>query len=388
MKMNSICIALTIGILFSMTSMNHVCTAADLPQPGERLTDAQVSAFARLALAGIEKEYPYKPSDVLIGPQSVLPPRQVHPVFYGSFDWHSSVHGHWLLVRLLRLYPESSVAAESRALLKRQLTADKLKVEADYFTPKDNLSFERMYGWAWALKLAAELRSWDDPDARQWTTNFEPLEKRLVELTRGYLPRLTYPVRTGVHPDTAFALALALDYARIVGNRELEAQLVAYARDKYLKDRDYRSAYEPSGEDFFSPSLNECDLMRRVLAKEEFANWLEGFLPELGSANLPLVGNEPVPERKEFSLLRPAIVSDISDPKLGHLAGLNLSRAWTQRGMAKALAADDPRRPALEQSVRAHTEAGLAFVFSGHYEGEHWLATFAVYLLTDSGLQK
>jgi hypothetical protein len=372
------------AICVLLTFMAPAAHSADLPKLGERLSDAQVTAFARLALAGIEKEYPYKPADVLVGPQSVLPPRQVHPVFYGCFDWHSSVHGHWLLVRLLRLYPESSVAGESRAMLARQLTAEKLQVEADYFTPKDNLSFERMYGWAWALKLAAELHSWNDSDARVWAKNFEPLEKRLVELVRGYLPRLTYPIRTGVHPDTAFALALILDYAQVVGNRELEEQIVAYAREKYMADRNYSAAFEPSGEDFFSPSLNECDLMRRVLAKEEFANWLAEFMPGLGKS-IERPGNRE-DASTAATLLQPAQVSDISDPKLGHLAGLNLSRAWTQRGMLSALSANDPRRAGLEKSVQAHTDAGLAFVFSGHYEGEHWLATFAVYLLTDSGL--
>lgn len=352
--------------------------AADVPQPGQPLSDAQVAAFARLALKGIEKEYPNKPGDVLVGPQSVSPPRETHPVFYGCFDWHSSVHGHWMLVRLLRLYPNSSVAGETRVLLRRQLTEGKLQTEADYFTPKDNLSFERMYGWAWALRLAAELHTWDDPDARQWAIAIAPLENRLVELVKGYLPRLTYPVRTGVHPDSAFALGQILDYARLVPsetNRELEKQIVAYARERYLADRDWPARFEPSGEDFFSPSLNEADLLRRVLPTAEFANWLADFLPRLGEQRSPTA-----------NLLTPAIVSDIADPKIGHLAGLNLSRAWTQRGILSALPADDSRRGVLEKSVRAHAESGLGYVFSGHYEGEHWLATFAVYLLGDSGL--
>jgi hypothetical protein len=357
--------------------MTHASSAAELPRPGQPLSDEQVAAFARLALAGIEKEYPNKPGDVLTGPQSVKSPRETHPVFFGCYDWHSSVHGHWMLVRLLRLYPKSSVAGETRALVERQLTAEKLRVEADYFTPRDNLSFERMYGWAWALRLAAELKTWDDADARRWAANFAPLEQRLVELVQGYLPRLTYPVRTGVHPDTAFALGQILDYARLVKNAALEKQIVDYAREKYLADRAYPAAFEPSGEDFFSPSLNECDLMRRVLAPGEFAAWLAEFLPALGRE-----------AGSASNLLRPAIVSDIADPKLGHLAGLNLSRAWTQRGIVSALPESDSRRGVLEAAVRAHTEAGLGFVFSGHYEGEHWLATFAVYLLTDSGLGK
>jgi hypothetical protein len=189
-----------------------------------------------------------------------------------------------------------------------------------------------------------------------------------------------------VHPDTAFALAQALDYARLVQNSELEQQIISYAREKYLPDRDYSAAFEPSGEDFFSPSLNECDLMRRVLPRDEFAKWLSGFLPELSRVAVSLRETGPLAEREGYNLLQPAHVSDISDPKLGHLAGLNLSRAWTQRGILSALPPDDPRRGALERSVQAHAESGLGFVFSGHYEGEHWLATFAVYLLTDSGM--
>jgi hypothetical protein len=227
-----------------------------------------------------------------------------------------------MLVRLLKLYPKSSVAGESRALLKRQLTAEKLRVEADYFTVKDNQSFERMYGWAWALRLAAELRTWDDPDARTWASNFAPLENRIVEMARAYLPKLTYPVRTGVHPDTAFALAQMLDYARMVPsetNGAFEKEIMAYAREKYLGDRAYPSAYEPSGEDFFSPALNEADLMRQVLPSDEFAKWLAAFLPEIGDGT--------------SGLLKPAEVSDVSDPKIGHLVGLNFSRAWTQRGI-------------------------------------------------------
>jgi hypothetical protein len=351
--------------------------SADIPQIGQPLSDEQVAAFARLALKGIEKEYPNKPGDVLLGPQSVAPPREVHPVFYGCFDWHSSVHGHWMLVRLLRLYPESSVAGDTRALLRRQLTPEKLQTEADYFTAKDNLSFERMYGWAWALRLAAELHTWDDPDARQWSANFAPLENRLVELVKDYLPRLTYPVRTGVHPDTGFALGQMLDYCRMVKSErssELEKQVIAYAREKYLADRAYPAAFEPSGQDFFSTSLNEADLMRRVLPPKEFADWLTQFLPGLGDDNSTTAG-----------LLKPAIVSDVSDPQIGHLAGLNLSRAWTQRGIIAALPAGDPRRAVLERSIKAHSESGLGYVQSGHYEGEHWLATFAVYLLSDAG---
>ncbi len=343
--------------------------------PGDRLTDAQVAQFARLALEGIPREFPNKPSNVMAGPESVLGPRQMHPVFYGSFDWHSSVHGHWMLVRLLKQYPQAPIAAEIRALLNRQLNTEGLAAEAAYFHDPTNKGFERMYGWAWTLRLAAELHAWDDPDARRWAENLRPLEEVIVQLTKDYLPRLTYPVRTGVHPDTAFALAQTLDYARAVGDAALEAQVVDYCRQKYQADSDYPLRYEPSGEDFFSAGWNEADLMRRVLPADEFAAWLTRFLPRLTADAAP-----------EVNAMAPAEVSDVTDPKIVHLAGLNLSRAWTQNGVLSALPGDDPRRPILKRSVEAHTRAGLDYVFSGHYEGEHWLATFAVYLLSETGL--
>lgn len=345
--------------------------------PGSRLTDAQVAQFAKLAIESIPREYPNKPSNVMVGPASVRSPREMHPVFFGCFDWHSSVHGHWMLVRLAKLRPDAPIVPEIRKLLDAQLTAEKLAQEAAYFDKKENLSFDRPYGWAWALRLAAELRTWNDPDAKRWAANLAPLEQRLVELTKAYLPRLTYPIRTGVHPDTAFALGQTLDYARAIDDAALAQQIVAYSREKYLADRDYPGRYEPSGTDFFSQAWNEADLMRRVLTPDDFATWLEQFLPNLADANSDVA-----------TLLVPAIVSDPTDPKIVHLAGLNLSRAWTQHGVLSALPKDDPRRPALEKSIAAHTKAGLDYVFSGHYEGEHWLATFAVYLLTETGCEQ
>ncbi len=362
-----------LGLLALFAATSH--SMAESPQPGGRLTDEQVAAFARLAIEGIPREFPNKPSNVMTGPESVLGPRRMHPVFYGCFDWHSSVHGHWMLVRLAKAAPETSIVAEARGVLDRQLTAPGLAAEAAYFDKPSNRSFDRLYGWAWLLRLAAELHTWDDPDARRWAANLRPLEQKLVALTKGYLPRLTYPIRTGVHPDTAFALGQTLDYARAVGDTELEELVVGFCRQKYRPDRDYPFRYEPSGEDFFSAGWNEADLMRRVLPQDEFAAWLTRFAPALSE-------EDPAEELA----MRPAVVSDVTDPKIVHLAGLNLSRAWTQNGVRAALPAGDPRRVRLERSVAAHTRAGLDYVFSGHYEGEHWLVTFAVYLLTETGL--
>jgi hypothetical protein len=347
-------------------------SADRLPALGGKLTSKQVAAFAQLALAGLDKEYPNKPQHVMTGPESKLSPRELHPAFFGCFDWHSSVHGHWMLVRLLKLYPNQPQAAEIRGRLDAHFGRESLQREADYFKVKENVSFERMYGWAWCLRLAAELHAWNDPQGRHWRDNLRPLETKLVALTMAYLPKLSFPVRTGVHPDTAFALAQTLDYARTVGNTALAELVSQRSRDFYLDDANYNDAYEPSGEDFFSPALNEADLMRRALKPEEFAAWLDRFLPGLrdGSAK---------------RLLAPVEVSDVADPKLVHLAGLNLSRAWALAGIARGLPINDPRVRRLTDAAAKHADKGLSYVFSGHYEGEHWLATFAIYALSDVG---
>jgi hypothetical protein len=336
------------------------------------LTHEQVDAFAELALTGIPQEYPNKPSNMMATAEDVLSPRAMHPAFFGSFDWHSSVHGHWMLVRLLRTFPDAPSAGKIRALLDGQFTAEKMQAEANYFKHKHNTSFERMYGWAWALQLANELHSWKgDADARRWAKNFAPLEKIITSLTKDYLPKLTWPVRTGVHQDTGFALALTLDYARAVADVDLEKLIIAKSREFYLNDRDYPVAYEPSGNDFFSSGLNEADLMRRVLTQAEFPAWLGQFLPGIRDQKL---GN----------LLTPAEVSDVTDGHLVHLAGLNSNRTWCFNGIASALPEDDPRAPILRAAAKDHLAKGMAYVFSGHYEGEHWLATFAVYALATS----
>lgn len=341
----------------------------------EELPTEKVSALIDLALKGIETEYPNKPSNVMATAEDVQSPQEMHPVFYGCFDWHSSVHGHWLLVRLMKLYPDNPRVVGVRELLNRQLTAVKLLKEAEYFDAKQNKSFERMYGWAWLLRLAAELENWEDNDGREWAKNLQPLEEQLVTLAREYLPKLSFPIRTGQHPDTGFALAQLLDYARIKGNAELEEEIVAFAKAKYTEDYDYPARYEPSGHDFFSTCLNEADLMRRILEPDEFSKWLDQFLPELAKSG-----------GTAESLKTPAKVSDVTDGKLVHLAGLNFNRAWTQAGVASVLPESDGRRIVLEQSIKDHKAAGLEYVFSGHYEGEHWLATFAVYVLTGTGL--
>jgi hypothetical protein len=337
-------------------------------KPSLTLSQDQASAFARLALKGIGKEYPNKPGHVLTGDADVRSPRQVHPAFYGCFDWHSSVHGHWMLVRLLRLFPDLPEKQTIRDVLAEHLTAKNLQTEADYFARPSSKSFERTYGWAWLLKLAEELHAWDDPDAKQWSQNLRPLTDVIVTRYLDFLPKQTYPIRSGVHPNTAFGLAFALDYARAIGHAPLRERIEERARTYYAKDAGIPAAWEPDGADFFSPSLMEADLMRRILPPAEYHAWFRRYLPDVAKG-------EPK------TLFVPATVTDRTDPQIVHLDGLNLSRAWCLRGIAAALPANDPDRKALAESAARHAEAALPHVASGDYAGEHWLASFAVYML-------
>jgi hypothetical protein len=343
----------------------------------DTLDTATAERFAKLALACAGREYPNKPEHVLESAADAKTPKELHPAFFGCYDWHSSVHGHWLLARLLKTRPDLPSAPAIRARLSAALSAEAIAGETAYVNAKSNRGFERPYGWAWTLRLANELSHWDDPDAKTWSANLAPLEKAVVARFLDYLPKLTRPVRTGVHPNTAFALAEALDYARATGKADLEKTVVSRSHYYYGADRACPLAYEPSGEDFFSPCFEEADLMRRVMPQAEFSKFLKGFLPSLS----------PALSKKAFAL-EPAVVADPTDPRLVHLDGLNLTRAWTMRGIASALPQGDPRRGVLENSAQEHARAGLARVSSGNYEGEHWLASFAVYLLTDAGRSK
>ena len=337
-------------------------------QQSPSLTLEKAQAFAQLALAGVMREYPNHPGHVLNDDSEVKNPRALHPAFYGCFDWHSAVHSHWMLARLLRLFPQLPQAAEVRAALQHNLSAENLRAEAAYFEQPNRQSFERTYGWAWLLKLAEELHAWQDRQAAGWAEALQPLEDVVVQRYLDYLPRLTYPIRAGVHPNTAFGLAFALDYARKRERPELEALILARSRDFFINDQDYPAAWEPGGSDFLSPALCEADLLARVLPADKFQPWFERFLP--GAAH-----GEP------RALFTSAYVSDRSDPQLVHLDGLNLSRAWCLRRIAVALPGGHPARSVLLESARLHAEAGLAQVASGYYVGEHWLASFAVYML-------
>jgi Protein of unknown function (DUF2891) len=333
------------------------------------LNQTEASHFASLAMKCIQKEFPNKLDHVNNDKDDVRSPKAMHPAFYGCFDWHSTVHGHWMLVHLLKLFPDLPEAPKIRRALDENLSEKNIAKEVAYLKEANRASFERTYGWAWLLKLAEDLHSWNDEDGRRWSRNLQPLADALAEKLAAFLPKQNYPIRTGVHPNTAFALSFALDYARSIGDTKLESLLVERSRTYFGHDVNYPAAWEPGGEDFFSPALIEADLMRRVMPQREFTFWFHRFLP--GVARL-----------QPKSLLQPAIVTDRTDPKLVHLDGLNLTRAWCMRSLAAALPANDPARKILARSATAHAQAALPYIASGNYEGEHWLASFAVYMLT------
>jgi hypothetical protein len=319
------------------------------------LTPALAERFAAIALSHVTREFPNKLDHVLSAPADARTPRELHPVFYGSFDWHSCVHSYWMLARLRRLFPSMSASADIAALFDDAFTGEKIAGELAYLARPLSGGFERPYGWAWLLMLAGELRGCD------WGEALKPLEHEFVSRFKAYLPKLTYPVRAGTHNNTAFALILVADYAR--GDAAFWNLLGDRARAWFGRDRG-AVAWEPSGEDFLSPTLTEAACMRALLPAEEFAQWFAAFLPQLG-------GGEPQ------ALFEPAIVSDRSDGKLAHLDGLNLSRAWCMRLLADV---GEPRESVLRQAAERHLQAALPHV-SGDYMGEHWLATYAVLAL-------
>ncbi|MGH6985573.1 MAG: DUF2891 domain-containing protein [Caulobacteraceae bacterium] len=324
------------------------------------------SRLARLALSHVEREHPVALIHVESAPGDLASQRALHPVFFGSFDWHSSVHTHWLLARVLRRFPTVPEAQAIRARLSAAFTPANVAAEIAYFERPTAHGFERPYGWAWLLKLVAELDKAEGDEARAWAEALEPLARLLARRFEAFLPRADYPVRAGVHSNTAFALCLALEWARGAEEIALEQLISAKARAWHMADADCQ-AWEPSGDDFLSPALVEAELMGRVLPKDEFRPWLARFLPRLGAG-------EPA------SLFAPPTVSDRSDGKIAHLDGLSLSRAWCWQGMAARLGARDPMASRAQEAAERHLEAGLAHL-AGDYAGEHWLASFALLAL-------
>lgn len=329
--------------------------------------------FADLALSCVHQQYPNKISHVLRNDDDARTPRELYPAFYGCFDWHSSVHGHWLLTRILAEDPGTPMREAIETALGRSFTQENIAGEIAYYTREGRGSFERPYGLAWFLQLVAELEESEDPLQAEWREILRPLEVEIVAQIESWLPNLAYPIRLGTHNQTAFAFGLMLDYARTVGNDPLETLLVEKILTFHADDVNCPLAYEPSGEDFLSPCLMEADLMRRVMEPEAFADWLSDFLPQ-------------IPADGSADWMEVAIVLDASDGKLVHLDGLNLSRAWALEGISAGLPEGDPRRAALQASADIHAEAGIASVSDEHYSGSHWLGSFATYLTTRRGL--
>ncbi len=330
------------------------------------LTPATASRFAQAALGHVTREWPNKMDHVLDGPQDVAGPRALHPIFFGSFDWHSCVHGHWLLARLYRRFPELPEAPQIRALLADQFTPEKVAGEVTYLAKPSARGFERPYGWAWLLMLQGELLRHGSMEAARWTQALQPLADAFAQRFRDYLPLATYPVRAGVHSNTAFALLLALDYARAAGEAKLAALFEEKARGWYTNDSDCQ-AWEPSQDEFLSPALMEAACLSVVLPAAEFRAWFACFLPRAAQG-------EPA------TLFAPAMVSDRSDGKIAHLDGVNLSRSWCWRLILAKFAETDPLHGAVEQAIDRHLAASLPHV-TGDYMGEHWLASFATLAL-------
>jgi hypothetical protein len=340
--------------------------------------DDFVDHFVAVVLGHIDREYPNKLDHVMNDAADIRGPRDLHPIFYGSFDWHSSVHGHWLLIRALRNYPALGHAAELRTMLDARFTETNVRAEIEYLGHPRRETFERTYGWAWLLKLGAELMTPPRDAAslpaetaaalKRWNELLKPLMAAFVDRFMKYLPKATYPVRVGTHNNSAFALSLAIDYARADSNKPLADLIESKARAWYAKDVSY-PAWEPDGTDFLSPGLCEAECMRRLMVPAEFLAWFDKFFPDLAA-------------KKPAPLFVPAFVSDRTDGQITHLDGLNLSRAWCWRALAAALPAEDPRRALAQQAYQTHLDAALPHV-TGDYMGEHWLATFAMLALTE-----
>jgi len=343
-----------------------------MARPDSRPLDtATAERFAALALACVDREYPNQIRHVMTSDDDAGTPRQLTPSFYGCFDWHSAVHGHWLLVRLSRLFPDADFVDHARTKLAANLTRSNLLAEAAYMAHPERAGFQRPYGLAWLLQLTTELDEWDDEQARDWREWLKPAEQIAAERLHDWIPLLHYPIRDGEHSQTAFAFGLIHDYARRMDDQRTLDLLADAAERFYRADRDCPIHYEPSGHDFLSPCLAEADFMRRVLSADAFAVWLGEFLPRIGQdAWLPV-----------------AVVTDREDGKLAHIDGLNLSRAWMLEGMARGLPEADPRRDDLLGSAAAHAQAGLEGVTDEFYAGSHWLASFATYLTTQRGVR-
>lgn len=363
-------------IIFSFLSILVACTQKTTSKTKEiasnpeiieipKLNLEQANKLASLPIHCIQVEYPNKLNQTIGGNEDLKSPKELHPAFYGCFDWHSSVHGHWSLVALLKQFPSLKEAETARQQLLQNISKENIQNEVAYFHGKYNKSYERTYGWAWLLKLAEELHTWNDPLGKELETNLQPLTNLIVQKYIEFLPKLRYPIRVGEHTNTAFGLTFAWDYANTIGNNKLKELIETRAKDFYLKDQNCPITWEPSGYDFLSPCLQEAAIMKRVLPKEEFKAWLHKFLPQLKNADFTLAVGE---------------VSDRKDGKLVHLDGVNFSRAWALYKIINDL----PEYNHLKNIANKHIMYSLPNLVGDSYEGGHWLGSFAIYALKNA----
>ncbi len=364
-------VVVTFCILFQQLA--HSSSAAKEFTYPNSISPELADRFAALALKCIQQEFPNKISRTTDNAEAIGRPRKIFPTFYGCFDWHSAVHGHWLLVRLLNIGPQDAAWRDDAVKkLDENFAPENLAGEVANFARPARGSWERPYGLAWYLQLTTELRQWQSPQAKIWLERLKPLEADIVQSLKDWLPKLAYPIRLGTHNQSAFAFGLMLDWAREVKDTEMEALIVSRSLAFHEHDVDCPLAYEPSGEDFLSPCLMEADLMRRILSTKEFSTWLADFMPG-------------IPKDGSGDWLAPGIVHDASDGKLVHLDGVNSSRAWNLYNLARSLPQGDSRKGALVAAAEVHAKTGVAAVSDEHYSGSHWLASFATYLMTDRG---
>lgn len=366
--MKKLLLVFSVLFYFTATAQNKKLYSVNADSTKFELTLEGAEHLAALPLKCIGQEYPNDPNHLSSSDSDQLrTPRQIHPAFYGCLDWHSCVHGHWMLVRLLKLFPEIKDAANIRAVLDKTFAPENILAEAAYFNTATSRTFERTYGWGWALKLQQELLTWNDPDAKKWSQSLQPLTDTILNLWTTFLPKQTYPSRTGTHGNTAFGLVFALDYARAVGNKSFEKAIITTAKKLFNTDKNIPALWEPNGYDFLSPSLEEADLMRRILPTGQFIKWFNSFYSTAGLKNM----------------LQLPVVSDRTDYLIVHLDGLCFSRSWCMRGIAEKLPITDKRRKILQAAAIHQLNAGLNNVVTGGYGGEHWLASFAVYALSN-----
>lgn len=356
------------GVQQDTTLTDGIIAKLEAPQ-SIALTVEEANKLAQLPLDCINVEYPNKLNQTLANANELGEPRELHPAFYGCFDWHSSVHGHWTLVSLLKQFPDMDRAEEIREKLRASISRENIAAEVKYFSRSQESTFERTYGWAWVLKLAEELHTWNDPLGEELRENMQPLTNLMVEKFKDFLPKLNYPIRVGEHTNTAFAMAFAHDYAVTAQAEDLELLIEKRARDYYLNDDDCPITWEPGGFDFLSPCFSEIDIMRRVLAKNAFKLWMEDFMPQL--------------KNPDFSL-EVAEVSDRTDGKLVHLDGLNFSRAWVMYGLSAQFPDEYGH---LRELANKHVAYSFPNLVGDTYEGGHWLGSFALYAIQESHLE-